>query len=288
MVQGEQQRVLPVGQPHQRRPQQRTASQIERAERFLRHPPRQLPPALLFPQRRQVDRLERERPRGRRVNRVHRVHHLQRSVGPRSERRAQRLVAPRQLAEHRRELLFGQLAFERQGERHVVHRAPRLEQIEEPQTPLRERRRERAAALRVPRQGNDRRGRPRAPPSPCSARSTARPATVGCSKSARTGSSTPSRSRSRETTWVASSECPPRAKKLSCTPTRSRPSRSPQIPASTSSVRRTRCLVAPPPVAVSPGAGSALRSTFPVRVSGSAASSTHTDGTMNEGRREPR
>ena len=42
------------------------------------------------------------------------------------------------------------------------------------------------------------------------------------------------------------------------------------------------------PPAVSPGAGSALRSTFPVRVSGSAASSTHIDGTMNDGRREPR
>ena len=52
--------------------------------------------------------------------------------------------------------------------------------------------------------------------------------------------------------------------------------------------RRTRCLVRRPTSAVSPGAGSALRSTFPVRVSGSAASSTHIDGTMNEGRREPR
>ncbi len=86
---------------------------------------------------------------------------------------------------------------------------------------------------------------------------------------------------------MASSECPPRAKKLSCTPTRSRLSRSPQIPASISSVAVRGASYAAP-VAVSPGAGSALRSTFPVRVSGSAASSTHVDGTMNDGRREPR
>ena len=63
----------------------------------------------------------------------------------------------------------------------------------------------------------------------------ASPATVGASKSARSGSSTPNACRTRETTRVASSECPPSPKKSSSTPTRSSPSTSPQIPASISS-----------------------------------------------------
>ncbi len=63
----------------------------------------------------------------------------------------------------------------------------------------------------------------------------ASPATVGLSKSARSGISTPKTSRMREATRVARSECPPSSKKLSATPTRSRRRVSAQIPATTSS-----------------------------------------------------
>ena len=65
----------------------------------------------------------------------------------------------------------------------------------------------------------------------------ARPATVGPSNRARSGSSTPNASRSRETSWVASSEWPPSSKKLSCDadPLHAQHLR-PQIPASSSSV----------------------------------------------------
>ena len=259
--------------------------EIERAQRLLRHPPRELPPALAL--RASADRSIDWQREGRAVAgcdppaavRPSPATNVVRSVSWR------RTSSPR----HRRERLRSSSPCERAAPSGMLYsRAPRLELIEEPQPPLRERRRERAAALRVARQGDDRRLATACASSPEPARSTARPATVGCSKSARTGSSTPSRSRSRETTWVASSECPPRAKKLSCTPTRSRREQVAPDPRQHLLRRRARRLVRRRPLAVSPGAGSALRSTFPVGVSGSAASSTHVDGTMNDGRREPR
>ncbi len=120
-----------------------------------------------------------------------------------------------------------------------------------------------------------------APRSRASARA-ASPATVGASKIARSGSSTPSASRARVATRVASRECPPSSKKLSSTPTRSTPSTSAQIPASTSSVGvrgATYASAAPE----SSGAGSARRSVLPCGVSGSASSTTTAAGTMYSG-----
>ena len=78
---------------------------------------------------------------------------------------------------------------------------------------------------------------------------------------------------------TASSECPPSAKKLSCTPTRSTFSTSAQIPASTSSTG-VRGATYRSASAVYSGAGSALRSSFPFGVSGSASSTTNAAGTM--------
>ena len=87
----------------------------------------------------------------------------------------------------------------------------------------------------------------------------------------------------RETTRVARSEWPPRSKKLSSTPTRSRRSTSAQIPASTSStcVRGATYVAS---AGARSGAGSALRSSLPLGVSGSAFSTTNAPGTMYSGR----
>jgi hypothetical protein len=92
-------------------------------------------------------------------------------------------------------------------------------------------------------------------------------ATVGPSKSARSGSSTPNSSRTREITRVPRSECPPRSKKLSSTPTRSRRSTSAQIPASTSSTG-VRGATYRSSADASSGAGSALRSSLPLEFTG--------------------
>ncbi len=111
----------------------------------------------------------------------------------------------------------------------------------------------------------------------------ATPATVGRSKSARSGSSTPNASRSCVTTRVARSECPPISKKSSCTPTRGAPSTAAKIAASRSStaVRGATCSRAS---AHASGAGSALRSTLPLPVRGSAARGTKAEGSMYSGR----
>jgi hypothetical protein len=108
-------------------------------------------------------------------------------------------------------------------------------------------------------------------------------ATVGPSKSARSGSSTANTSLTRETTRMASSECPPSSKKLASTPTVSSRRVSAQIPASTSSagVRGATCRSAP---AAYSGAGSALGSSLPFGVSGMLSSRTNAAGTMYSGR----
>src|SRR5436305_1595512 len=75
---------------------------------------------------------------------------------------------------------------------------------------------------------------------PCAQRATsmlsARPATVGSSKKACSGTSSWKASRKREASWVVSSEWPPRSKKLSWMPTCSTWSRSRQIRTKASSV----------------------------------------------------
>ncbi len=109
------------------------------------------------------------------------------------------------------------------------------------------------------------------------------PAMVGVSKNCRTDSSTPSAVLIRLTSRLASSECPPRSKKPSSMPTRATPSTSAKSAQRISS-RGPRG----PRPAGSPsysGAGSALRSSFPFGVNGSASSVTNAVGTMNSGSR---
>ena len=105
---------------------------------------------------------------------------------------------------------------------------------------------------------------------------------VGAWKNRLTGSSTPKASAARATTWVTSNEWPPSLKKSSSTPippVPETPSTSAQMPARISSWgvrgaadRERRRLRS--------GSGSALRSTLPRDVRGSAASGTKTDGIM--------
>ena len=123
---------------------------------------------------------------------------------------------------------------------------------------------------------------------PCRrATSAASAASVGCSNTWRSGSSTPKLSRTRATSRPASSEWPPRRKKSSRAPTRSTSSRPDQRPA-----RRRSTSVAGGSKAASRlphrGSGRALRSTLPLGVRGKAASATTVEGTMYPGRRWPR
>ena len=72
--------------------------------------------------------------------------------------------------------------------------------------------------------------------------------------------------------WIASSECPPSSKKLSWIPTRSTPRTSHQIPAKSSSIGVRVAADSPVRDGWSPpGAGSALRSTLPLGVTGRAS-----------------
>ncbi len=109
----------------------------------------------------------------------------------------------------------------------------------------------------------------------------ASPATVGASKSAFSGTSTPKATRTREITCVASRLCPPSPKKFSSTPTRSTPSTSAQIPARSSSPTERGAAYASS--VVLSGAGSARRSILPLAVTGSCSSTTYAPGTMYSG-----
>ncbi len=188
--------------------------------------------------------------------------------------RAQRLVAAHDLRERPLQRPHVQPAPHAQREGHVVGGAPRLEPVDEPEPLLRERQRE----LRRSRGTGTSGGACVAAPAPTRSASAA---TVGASKSARSGSSTPNASRTRETTRVARRECPPRVKKSSSTPTLSTPSTAAQIPASTSSAGVRGATNAPDDAS---GAGRARRSTFPFRVSGRRSSTTNAEGTMYSGR----
>src|SRR6266699_2853400 len=78
-------------------------------------------------------------------------------------------------------------------------------------------------------------------------------------------------------------ESPPSSKKLSVTPTSLRPSRSAQIVARSSSAALRGATRSQVSARTSSGAGSAARSTFPLALRGSAASSTKLAGTMYTG-----
>ncbi|RPK72270.1 hypothetical protein EES44_02890 [Streptomyces sp. ADI96-15] len=137
-------------------------------------------------------------------------------------------------------------------------------------------------------------GPPEPGPFPAGAASTAaaREATVGWSKSVLGERSAPSRVRSRETTFSPAMESPPSVKKSWWAPTRPAPSTSAQTSATTVCVPGSGAVYCAPssfrPPSASPGAGSARRSTLPLTVSGSAASSTRSEGTMYAGSRPAR
>ena len=99
-----------------------------------------------------------------------------------------------------------------------------------------------------------------------------RSSTVGCSNRCRTSIGQPNAARSLDTAETARSECPPRAKKLSRKPTWLTPSNSIQIWAITTSVGDWGATYSV--AASSSGEGSALVSTLPGTVSGSAPART--------------
>ena len=188
-----------------------------------------------------------------------------------AEDRAQRLVAARRSRRGCAARTPARAGPQAAAPRHVVGRAPRLELVEEPEPLLGEGERQRRPP--APARARRRRAASSRPAPARGSISAARPATVGGSKSARSGSSTPKAWRTRDTTWVARSECPPSAKKSSSAPTRSTPRTSAQIPraaprppsaAAPTSRPRRRCrgLAADP--------ASARRSTLPLAVSGRA------------------
>ncbi len=110
-------------------------------------------------------------------------------------------------------------------------------------------------------------------------------ATVDASKSARRGSSTLAAARMRLMTWVASSECPPRAKKSSVMPTCGSRNTLAKAFASCASRSVRGGTYTAEAEAEASGAGSALRSTLPLALSGSAGSVTKAEGTMYSGSR---
>ncbi len=113
-----------------------------------------------------------------------------------------------------------------------------------------------------------------------------RPATVGAWNSADTGRDVPNSSLIRLTNRVASREWPPRSKKLASTVTAERPRMS-------ATMRHSRCswgVRAPRPRVSAPstGIGSALRSSFPLALSGNRSSPTTVAGIIGSARRSRR
>ena len=102
---------------------------------------------------------------------------------------------------------------------------------------------------------------------------TANPTTVGVANNACTLACNPC-ARIRSITRTASSECPPNSKKLSCRPTRSIFNSSLQIAAIVLSTSPRGASYSRRAYASPAGAGNALRSIFPLAVSGSSSSRT--------------
>ncbi len=148
---------------------------------------------------------------------------------------------------------------------HVVERAARLELIEEPEPLLREGQRQRALGANGTRGGAGGPRRSGAWPRPAAAKS----ASVGASKRSRSGSSIPNASRSARHHPRRQQRVAAQVEEVVAHPTRSSPSTSAQMPASDLLDRRPRRHVLLRGARPS-GAGSALRSTLPFGVSGSA------------------
>ncbi len=201
--------------------------------------------------------------------------HLHRLAVHLREDGAQRLVAARHLREAARQHRSVEIPLQPRAARQVVGRRARLELVQEPHPLLREGERE----IRLPRQA----ARSAAPSLAARLAAPPPPRRPGPPRSApRTGAAAAARRRgpsgsARRPAWPAASG---RRGRRSCpgTPTRSTLSTSAQIPASSSSTGPCGGHPALPPSAVASGAGSALRSTLPLGVSGSASSATKADG----------
>ncbi len=113
----------------------------------------------------------------------------------------------------------------------------------------------------------------------------ATPATVGASKNCRSGNSTRKASLTRDANCVANNECPPNSKKLSNTPTFSRWRSSALIPARVSSVgvRGATNVLFNSGRSTIDRPFNAIRSTFPLGVSGSTSRGIITDGSIYSG-----
>ncbi|CAM4039326.1 hypothetical protein COSO111634_31790 [Corallococcus soli] len=107
---------------------------------------------------------------------------------------------------------------------------------------------------------------------------------VRASKRSWSRGSTANVARMRDSSCVASRECPPRSKKSSSAPVSFVPSSSFHSVASRASVS-VRGWTKPSSAPWTSGAGSARRSTLPLRVTGSDARRTMADGTMYPGSR---
>ena len=116
-----------------------------------------------------------------------------------------------------------------------------------------------------------------------SARPTATPATVGASKIARTGRSTPNSACSAAVRRVASRELPPTSKKLSSAPGIGCPSTVPN----TSATRRSRSVAGAREALpdAKTGSGNAFRSSLPDGVTGTSSMTVIAAGTMYAGSR---
>ncbi len=219
VMEGEEERPVRLAEAEQAGAPERRAGEVEGRGGLRRGEPGELRLARRRRQRGEVDPRQQ-----RQVRREEGQHPLHRAALDAAELGAQRPVPPRHRGEAVGEGAGIEGAGEAQRRRDVVRRAPRLEAVEDPQALLGERERQPAAAGGLAGDGRDRRhdggrvARPRT-----AATSAASSATVGRSKSRRSGSSTPSASRMRAASWVARSEWPPRSKKSSWMPIRGMP-----------------------------------------------------------------
>jgi hypothetical protein len=163
----------------------------------------------------------------------------------------------------------------------VVGGVARLQAVEDPEPLLGEGERRRARG-----QGGAMGGSSVAPRCSSASRA-ARAATVGRSKSSRSGTSKPSAVRNRDSAWMAAREWPPRSKKLSSGPSRAWPRMRAKTFATSSACGvggGASGALAHSSAASGASAARAARSTLPLGVSGRAATSMKAAGIMYSGR----
>jgi hypothetical protein len=264
--------VLVRAQPQQRRAEERPRRQVEG-----RAPP---PPRARAPHRRLALRLvQPDRSSTGSANPPKGRDHLHRRAVHLGEGGAQRLVAADDLAQRALQRRHVQRAAQRAARGDVVGGAPRLQPVQEPEPLLRERERQRPVRPPAPPAAAPAPPRGAAPPRAASS------ATVG-PRRARAAAAPPRtpRGRARPRAWPAASARPARRSRpppppapRPAPPPRSPPAPPPPACAAPRSLRRRR--------ASPSGAGSALRSSLPLGVSGSASSRTNAAGTMYSGSR---